>query len=109
MAASTEAVACVGCGAVLSAPDGPTHGYLGVSPGCCAVYGEVLAKHYSDYRLGPLHRLTVDAYSVQHPGNRERRTIKSVAGHLIGLYVTLERGYDSARSLRAIRHALLRG
>jgi hypothetical protein len=34
------------------------------------------------------HRLTVDAYAVQHPGRPSPQTIQSVAVHLIGLYRT---------------------
>lgn len=39
-----------------------------------------------------VHRLTVDTYAVQHPGVPERRSMQSVAIHLIALHLILERG-----------------
>jgi hypothetical protein len=81
---------CPGCGALFPAQDGPTHRYLESSPGCWAAYGAVLAREYSDPKYRAAHRLTVDAYSVQHPGRPSPQTIQSVAGHLIGLYASLQ-------------------
>jgi hypothetical protein len=86
-----DEVTCPGCGARVRASSGPTHAYLGEAAGCWALYGEVLAREYSDYRFGRVHHLTVDAYAAQHPGKPERRTIQSVAVHLVGLYLSLER------------------
>jgi hypothetical protein len=90
-----------GCGARVPAFSGPTHAYIGAAPGCWALYGEVLAREYSDYRFGRVHHLTVDAYAVQHPGVPERRSIQSVAVHLVGLYLALERGVDAVELTRA--------
>src|SRR5436190_1879442 len=42
-------VPCIGCGVLTPDADGPTHPYLGASPGCWAVYGEVLAREYGEY------------------------------------------------------------
>src|SRR5438552_14745849 len=81
---------CPGCGARFPGSDGPTHRYLQSSPGCWAGYGDVLAREYSDSAYRAVHRLTVDAYSVQHPGSSSPQTIQSVAVHLLGLYATLE-------------------
>lgn len=39
---------CDDCGVTLPAVEGPTHAYLGASPACWALYGEVLAREYSD-------------------------------------------------------------
>jgi len=84
---------CAGCGALFPGTGGPTHRYLGASPGCWAVYGEVLAREYGDYvRYAPVHRLTVDAYAAQHPGVPSPQSIRSVAVHLIRLHLQLERG-----------------
>ena len=84
---------CFGCGALVPETDGPTHGYLGASPGCWAVYGEVLAREYQDYALyAPVHRLTVDAYAAQHPGEPSPQSRQSVGVHLIRLCLQLERG-----------------
>ena len=99
------AAPCAGCGAVLPASAVPTHAYLGASSGCWAKFGEILAKEFGDRRFAAAHRLTVDAYAVQHPGTPERRTIQSVAVHLIGLYAALERGFDDARATALIKKA----
>lgn len=85
-------MACPGCGAQFPDRDGPAHHYLEASPGCWAAYGEVLAREYSDPAYMTVHHLTVDAYSVQHPGTPSRRRMQSVAVHLIGLYAGLELG-----------------
>ena len=97
---------CLGCGALLPQSDGPTHPYLGASAACWAAYGEVLAREYGEYRYPPFHRLTVDAYSVQHPGTPSRRSIRSVAVHLVSLHLVLVRGYSSEKATEGIRRAL---
>ncbi|HEY6348960.1 MAG TPA: DUF5946 family protein [Candidatus Angelobacter sp.] len=93
---------CPGCGGSFPTVEGPTHRYLESSPGCWAAYGEVLAREYSDPAYARLHRLTVDAYSVQHPGRPGPQTIQSAAGHLVGLYLVLERGRSAAEATKAI-------
>jgi hypothetical protein len=105
MADSTPAAACPGCGALVPLVEGPTHAYYGEAPGCWALYGEVLAREYGDFRFGRVHHLTVDAYAAQHPGLPERRTIQSVAVHLIGLHLALERGVAPGDLVRARRAA----
>jgi hypothetical protein len=71
---------------------GPTHAYFGANAGCWHIYGEVLAREYNDPEKMKLHRLTVDAYAVQHPGKPEPRTIQSVSVHLLSLYFIFEKG-----------------
>ena len=83
---------CPGCGAVFPQRDGPTHPYMASSPACWAAFGEVLARQYSDPALLPVHRLSVDAYAVQHPGEPSRQSIQSVGVHLIRLCLFLEHG-----------------
>jgi hypothetical protein len=90
-------ILCPGCGATV--PDVDVirpHNYVGSAPGCWLLYSEVLAREYSDYRYTPAHQLTVDAYAVQHPGAPERRSAQSVAIHLVGLCLSLERGRGPA-------------
>jgi hypothetical protein len=99
-------IPCIGCGALTPDIDGPMHPYLGASPGCWVVYGEVLAREYGEYGYPSVHRLTVDTYSIQHPGTPSRRTIQSVAGHLVALHVVLERGFSSEKATQAIRQVL---
>jgi hypothetical protein len=85
---------CPGCGLLLERVDGPKHPYLGASASCWALYGEVLAREYSDPALLGCHQLTVDAYSVQHPSKPDRRMTQSVVLHLLTLCLFLERGAD---------------
>ena len=105
---SGRRIPCTGCGARVPDIDGPTHRYIGASPGCWAMFGEVLAREYSDTRYFAVHRSTVDTYAVQHPGRPSRQSIQSVAVHLVALCVVLERGYEAARATEAIRRALAR-
>jgi hypothetical protein len=94
LTAATE-TACPGRGLVLPArPDAPKHPYVGASAECWAFYGEVLAREYEDPAYSRVHQLTVDTYSVQHPGVPERRSIQSLALHLITLCLVLEHGVD---------------
>ena len=90
----TGGAPCPGCGVVLPEYNGPTHPYIGANAACWALYGELLAHEYAELGYPECHRLTVDAYAVQHPGRRERRSIQSVGTHLSGLYLVLERGCD---------------
>lgn len=98
-------VACVGCGGVVPAIDGPTHRYMESSPGCWQFYGEVLAREYSDPTFWASHRLTVDTYAVQHPGRPSAQSIQSVAVHLISLSLLLEQKAAPEYAIRAIRAA----
>lgn len=87
-----ETTPCPGCGLVLPEHDGPIHAYIGASPACWSLFGEVLAREFSDPDYFRIHQITVDTYAVQHPGKPERRSIQSVALHLMTLYLFLERG-----------------
>ena len=69
---------------------GPVHRYMESSPGCWAVYGEVLAREYGDAAYFSVHHLTVDAYAAQHPGQPSPQSIQSVAVHLVSLCLTFE-------------------
>ena len=70
---------CEDCGAVVA--EGKA--------GCLKLFEEVIAREFSDYRYGKVHRLTVDAYSLQHP-ETYMRSGKSFAAHLTGIYAALE-------------------
>jgi hypothetical protein len=103
-------VSCYGCGALVRDLPGLPHPYIGAVAGCWEVYGEILAREYGDYGY-PVrpHRLTVDTYAVQHPGTPGRQSIQSVNGHLVSLYLVLERGMEGAQATaalaRVLRHA----
>lgn len=96
--------ACVGCGAALPDVEGPVHPYLQSSPACWAAYSEVLAREYADPGLfQSVHRLTVDTYAAQHPGQPSPQAIRSVALHLVGLCTVIADGGDPAWAGRIIR------
>lgn len=85
---------CPGCGGHFPDVAGPAHPYMESSPGCWAAFGAVLARAYGDPALADVHRLSVDAYAAQHPGQPAPRSMKSVGVHLIRLCLTVEQGYD---------------
>jgi len=58
------------------------------------MYNEVLGRQMTDVSYGRARLLSVNAYAVQHPGHRGRRTAQSVAVHLAGLCLALERDAD---------------
>jgi hypothetical protein len=74
-----SATYCHECGAVVS----------GGRAACQTLFDEVLAREFGDFRYGRIHRLTVDAYSLQHPGEY-MRSAKSFAAPLTGMYAALE-------------------
>lgn len=83
--------ACPGCGALVANVDGPVHTYVRSSAGCWRVFGEVQADESARFGYPPAHRLVVDAYMAQHPGDgRDRRDRQSVYVHLIALCAALE-------------------
>ena len=82
---------CPGCGARLRPVLGPVHAYMTGSPACWQAFGRLLAAEYGDPALMDIHRLSVDTYAVQHPGDAtDRRAIQSVGLHLARLFVQLE-------------------
>lgn len=78
-------VVCEVCGAVVAE---------GMA-GCVKLFEEVLAREFSDYQYGRIHRLTVDTYSLQHP-EEYMRSGKSFAAHLTGMCAALEYEETSA-------------
>lgn len=99
-----ETISCIGCGAAVPSTDGPTHAYIGASPGCCSLRR---SADQGIQRLPLCAGAPADGrtYAVQHPGKPERRAIQSVAVHLIGFRVTLERGFDNERTVQMIKNA----
>lgn len=85
--------ACQGCGGIYDFYEGPTHAYMTSSPACWHRYGQILAYEYSDKNLfDAAHRLTVDAYALQHPGDiNDRRANQSVHLHYVSLFLIFEK------------------
>lgn len=95
-----ESSACPGCKVVLPVFAGPTHAYLGASPACWDLYSRVLAREYGDPRYRAAHRLTVDSYAAQHPGEAE---LQSVNVHLVALHLQLNRNLAPSFVTRLLR------
>jgi hypothetical protein len=99
---SADREVCPGCGSRLVAVDGPTHAYMTSTPACWDAFNQVIAREFADPGLMDVHRLTVDAWAVQHPGDGSRRAIQSVGLHLARLWVQLERGLSGAAAHEAM-------
>ncbi|HHG88869.1 MAG TPA: hypothetical protein ENJ90_00130 [Devosia sp.] len=78
-------IECFSCRGLFDDIEGPVHRYMSSSQGCWAAFGKVLAREYSEPELLEIHRLSVDAYAVQHPGEPSPQTIGSIGVHLIRL------------------------
>lgn len=83
---------CFGCGGLFPDTSGTTHKYMLSTAGCWSSYGDLLAREYGDPVLfGAAHRLTFDAYALQHPGDiNDRRAIQSVWVHYAALQLAFE-------------------
>lgn len=90
---------------MLAPADGPTHAYIGASPGCWAAFSELLLTDLGPEVTGDL---LTDTYAAQHPGVPERRAVQSLAVHLVLLCATLERGWPSWRAAWLRRRAVER-
>ena len=90
----TAVTPCPLCGAEVPDIDGPVHPYMTSSAGCWAAFGQVLEREYANPAYARLHRLTVDAYAVQHPGADSSepppKAVRSVCLHLMSLCAVLE-------------------
>jgi glycine betaine/choline ABC-type transport system substrate-binding protein len=78
------------------------------SPGCWKRYGEVLAKEYLPENYNPdVRRITADTYAVQHAGqSEERRAVQSVNGHLVSLYLKMEKSLSGEQATLALKRLL---
>jgi len=83
---------CSGCGLVIA----------GGGEACQSLFDEQLALHYTDVAYFAIHRLFVDAYSLQHP-DRYCVSFKSLAAHLMHLCWSLEHGGSRAVPSEPIR------
>jgi hypothetical protein len=90
---------CPGCG-LAGASDGQTDPYGGASPACWAIFQQVLVRDYGEFQYPAVHPQIVDAYMAQHPGYATAAGRRSVAVHLVGLCLAVERGLDQAHVRR---------
>ena len=87
--------ACPGCGLELPAVEGQVEPYGNSSAACWSSFGEVMAREFSGAAYFASHRLSVDAYMVQHQIQTSRSSIRSLWLHLVGLYLMLDRAASS--------------
>ncbi len=64
---------------------------VGGLDGCRALFDRVQEREFSDPEFFHMHRLTVDAYSLQHP-EQFMKSSKSAAAHLAAMCWSMERG-----------------
>ncbi len=88
-----DLINCFSCRALCLDMEGDQHKYMLSSPGCWALFCEVLEKEYADIWYARAHHFTVDAYACQHPGKADcRQAVNSVGIHLSCLHMLLEKG-----------------
>ncbi len=90
---------CVGCGADVADIEYPVHGDMRTSPGCWALFCDVLGREFSNRAYWPVHQLTVNAYALQHAASNP-------ALHLLALCLRFEHGYLDDRILPVMRRAV---
>ncbi|HET8946780.1 MAG TPA: DUF5946 family protein [Candidatus Polarisedimenticolia bacterium] len=91
MISSSSLVSCPGCGLERPASGIAYDRKFHASAECWALFEQVIGREFESAVLfGQAHQLTVDAYAVQHAGGGHPD--KSVAIHLAGLHLSLERG-----------------
>jgi hypothetical protein len=89
----SDYINCFGCGAKSLNFEGEVHNYMLSSPGCWAMFCEIMDREFSDIRYWRAHQFTVDAYAASHVGKKEDiRAVNSVNIHLAALYFIFEKG-----------------
>lgn len=85
------------CGLTAAETGGPAPAEHVASPACYQLYGQLLARDYSNpdcYRRA--HQMNVDAYAAQHAGGTSRREVQTVGLCLMTLCLFCEDGVDPA-------------
>jgi len=91
---------CPGCGLVTADGDGDAPIDHVASAVCYRLYGELLARSYSDPNYRPVHQMLVDAYAAQHAGGTSRGQVQTVALCLMTLCLFIENEIDPAQGPR---------
>lgn len=96
---------CCGCGGEFKQEIGPCHPYMLSSAGCWSAYGRLLAREYENQALfHSSHRLTVDAYALQHPGDqKDRRANQSVCIHFVSLHLVFAHNFSHKVATNALK------
>jgi Family of unknown function (DUF5946) len=88
---------CPGCGLTAAEAGEPAPEEHSASAACWAVYGQLLARSYTDPDYRAVHQVLVDAYAAQHAGGSSRREVQSVSLCLMTLCLFVEDGVDPAQ------------
>lgn len=75
---------------------------VGGAAGCNEVFQDVVGREFTRPELFQVHRLTVDAYSLQHP-DQYMKSAKSAVAHLTGMCWAMELDDDPSVSLAISR------
>jgi hypothetical protein len=98
---------CPQCGAAVPDVAGPVHRYVPSAPGCWELFAQIQADEALRFGYPLVHRVVVDAYMAQHPGDgHDRRDRQSVFVHLAGLYAVLEQHLLPAQATNLLRRVL---
>lgn len=104
---TTPTTTCAQCGATVPDLSGPVHRYVPSAPGCWQIFGEVQADESLRFGYPAAHRIVVNAYMAQHPGDgSDRRDRQSVFAHLAGLCAVVEMDMDPAHATEILRRVL---
>jgi hypothetical protein len=107
VAMSVQSISCAWCGALVPDVRRPVHKYVPSAPGCWQTFGQVQADESLRFGYPPAHRVVVDAYMAQHPGDgSDRRDRQSVFVHLAGLCAVLELKIEPDRATDVLRRVL---
>lgn len=69
--------------------------YTGASPRCWQAYNALINKQFQNEQYFPAHRMTIDAYAAQHPGDQSDPKARQSANlHLISLYLYFEKDFS---------------
>ena len=76
---------------------------VGGAEGCNEIFQEVVGREFTHPELFQVHRLTVDAYSLQHP-DQYMKSAKSAVAHLTGMCWAMEDRDDPSVSRALSRY-----
>jgi hypothetical protein len=80
------------------------HPYINASAECWELFGMLQTLEMERFGYPRAHRVVVDAYAAQHPGDgTDRRDRQSVVVHLTSLCLLTERGADPSYAASVLR------
>jgi hypothetical protein len=102
--AMSRSEVCPGCAAPVGNSGPCPHPYIAASVECWELFGMLQTLETERWGYPEVHRLVVDAYAAQHPGDgADRRDRQSVFVHLASICCVLERGATSREAVDVLR------